>query len=230
MRCALCRRNTSRSLCDNCWEYAIERLKSFPSRYQQLESVMLPGKGYSERVGGSKTPPIPVRLETLHLRTGGISKPLLAHESVIRAEQRHTRITFRGDEFNRIKLSCEYLVAQTDYIIKQYLDVDKLAKDIDSISKQIGTVLGYRSDLITIGTCPSINDKGETCGNKLQINPATLTNFGDIKCRACGTVWSSEKWRLLGQVLSANPDGSRPDVQGVDTHNLPVDTTRQHPV
>lgn len=230
MKCALCRRNATRSLCDNCWEYAIERLKAFPAQYNQLEGVMLPGRGNNERVGGSKTPPIPVRIETLHLRTGGISKPLLAHESVIRAEQRHTRITFRGDEHNRIKLCCEYLVAQTDYIIKQYVDVDKLAKDIDSISKQIGTVLGYRSDLITIGTCPSLSDKGETCGNKLQINPATLTNFGDIKCRACGTVWSSEKWRLLGQVLSANSGGSGADIQGVHSDHIQVDSAGRNPV
>lgn len=186
----------------------MEKLKSFSSKYKQLESEMLPAQGYGERVGGSKTPPIPVRVETLHLRTGGISKPLMAHEAKIRIEQRHTRITFRGEEHNRIEITCKYLTAQAEWIFTSYQEVAKLAADIDSINKQINTVLGYRSDLLTIGTCPSVDDKGETCGNKLQVNPATLTSFGDIKCRACNTVWSSEKWRLLGRVLSANPVGS----------------------
>lgn len=208
MKCALCRKVTERSLCPSCWDYSIERLKSFSSKYKQLEDEMLPAQGYGERVGGSKTPPIPVRVETLHLRTGGISKPLMVHEAKIRVEQRHTRITFRGEEHNRIEISCKYLTAQREWIFTSYQDISKLAADIDLINKQINTVLGYRSDLMTIGTCPSVDDKGETCGNKLQVNPTTLTSFGDIKCRACGTIWSSEKWRLLGRVLSANPVGS----------------------
>ena len=208
MKCALCRKPTERALCPNCWGYSLEKLQTFPNKYNQLESEMLPAKGYGERVGGSKTPPIPVRVETLHLRTGGISKPLTAHEQKIRIEQSHTHITFRGEEYNRIEMTCKYLTAQSEWIFTSYQEVGKLAVDIDSINKQINTVLGYRSELLTIGTCPSVDDKGETCGNKLQINPVTLTNFGDIKCRACGTVWSSKKWRLLGRVLSANSGGS----------------------
>lgn len=183
----------------------MEKLVQFPAKYKQLGNEMLPSQGYGERVGGSKTPPIPVRLEALHLRTGGISKPLMAHERTIRIEQKHTKITFRGEEHHRIELTCKYLTAQHEYIFKHYSEVGKLAVDIEAISKQINTVLGYRSDLMTIGTCPSVDEKGETCGNKLQINPATLTSFGDIKCRACGTIWTSEKWRLLGRVLSADP-------------------------
>jgi hypothetical protein len=214
MKCALCRRPTERSLCPSCWGYSIDRLEAFPSKYKQLEGEMLPTQGHGERVGGSKTPPIPVRVETLHLRTGGISKPLMAHEAQIRIEQRHTRITFRGEEHNRIEITCKYLTAQSEWIFTTYKDVAKLATEVDSINKQINTVLGYRSDLLTIGTCPSVDDKGETCGNKLQINPATLTSFGDIKCRACNAVWSSEKWRLLGRVLSANSAGSDKSVQG----------------
>lgn len=201
----------------------MEKLADFPAKYRQLGNEMLPSQGHGERVGGSKTPPIPVRLETLHLRTGGISKPLMAHERVIRIEQKHTRITFRGEEHHRIELTCKYLTAQTEYIFKHYSDTAKLAQDIDAINKQINAVLGYRSDLLTIGTCPSVDDKGETCGNKLQINPVTLTNFGDIKCRACGTVWSSEKWRLLGRVLSANPAGSHQSVQSINSDHVQVD-------
>jgi len=208
MKCALCRRSTERAVCPSCWKYSVEKLHTFPSRYNQLEGEMLPAKGYGERIGGSKTPPIPVRIETLHLRTGGISRPLMEHEQQIRVEQRHTRITFRGGEYSRIEITCKYLTAQSEWIFTSYQEVAKLAADIDSINQQIDTVLGYRSELLTIGTCPSVDDEGETCGNKLRINPVTLTNFGDIKCRVCGATWSSEKWRLLGRVLSDNPNGS----------------------
>ena len=204
MKCALCRKPVEGSLCNNCWAYAIEKLQVFPERYNDLAKELLPSKGIGERVGGSKTPPIPVRLETLHLRTGGISKPLMAHEAKVRIEQNHTRITFRGQEINRITYTCKYIIAQSEWIFKNYTDLANLAEDINGISKQINTVLGYRSELMTIGTCPSLGENNQACGAKLQINPVTLTNFGDIKCKACGTVWESKRWRLLGRVLSAD--------------------------
>lgn len=201
MKCALCRRATNRSLCTNCWNYAVEKLQILPRLYVDLADEMQPSSSVGERVGGSKTPPIPVRLETLHLRTGGISKPLMAHEAKVRIEQRHTRITFRGEEINRITITCKYLTAQAEWIYEHYTDAATLANDINDISKRINTTLGHRSELMTIGTCPAETD-GQLCGAKLQINPATLTSFGDIKCKACGTVWESSKWRLLGKVLT----------------------------
>jgi len=204
MKCALCRRPTERSLCFNCWNYALDKLQGFPDDYNKLEKELLPSKGTSERVGGSKTPPIPVRLETLYLRTGGISKPLMEHEGVIRVEQRHTRITFRGEELNRIIITCKYLTAQAQWIFENYEDAAKLAETINEINKRINAVLGFKSELMTIGICPSLDDDGNECGAKLQINPSTLTSFGDIKCKACNTVWPSQRWRLLGRAINAD--------------------------
>ena len=184
MKCALCRRTTERLICANCWNYAIEKLYNFPTKYVQLEKELIPSRGkVSEKVGGSKEPPLPVRLEVLYLRSGGISKPLMKHEKIIRTEQRHTGITFRGEELNRVKMTCQYLTAQADWIFTNYVDADNLAKEINSIHKQISTALGFRSELMTIGTCPTTLDDGKMCGAKLQVNPATLTSFGDIKCK-----------------------------------------------
>ena len=203
MNCALCRRQSERSLCQNCWEYALDKLQVFPKKYEELAKELVPSRGRtSERVGGSKEPPLPVRLEVLYLRSNGISKPLMEHEKKIRIEQRHTRITFRGQELNRITITCQYLTAQAEWIFENYIDADNLAKDINDIYKRINTALGFRSELMTIGTCPTVTDDGQVCGAKLQVNPATLTSFGDIKCKVCGSVWESNKWRLLGRVLT----------------------------
>ena len=97
MKCALCRRTTERLICANCWNYAIEKLYNFPIKYVQLEKELIPSRGkVSEKVGGSKEPPLPVRLEVLYLRSGGISKPLMKHEKIIRKEQRHLELLFAG--------------------------------------------------------------------------------------------------------------------------------------
>lgn len=202
MKCALCRRVTERVLCANCWNYAVEKLQVFPKQYNELEKELVPSRGRtSEKVGGSKEPPLPVRLETLHLRSGGISKPLMEHERAVRIEQRHTRITFRGQELNRITITCQYLTAQAEWIFDNYSNIDNLAKDINDIYKRINIALGIRSELMTIGTCPTLLEDNQPCGAKLQVNPTALTSFSDIVCRACGTKWESNKWRLLGRVL-----------------------------
>lgn len=201
MKCVVCRKQTERHVCSNCWSNAIDRLRQFPKQYILLENEMSPTRGSGERVGGSKEPPIPVRLETLHLRSGGISKPLMSHEQQIRISQKHTRITHRGREFNKIELTVKYLTAQSDWIIAHYEAADDLTNLIFNISKRINSVLGHKSELMTIGTCPSILEGGDVCGARLQVNPTTLTSFGDIKCKACGTTWESNRWRLLGKVL-----------------------------
>lgn len=204
MKCVLCRKITERSLCSMCWDFALTKLEAFSSKYHALEEELIPSKGHGEKISGSKTPPIPVKLETLDLRTGGISKPLMSHESKIRVTREHTRITFRGEEINRIKMSVKYLTGQSEWIFNYYEEIEVLVKDINTIDNRISSVLGYKSEMVPIGTCPVVDDKGETCGAKLLINPRTFTDFNDIKCKACGTSWDSAKWRLLGRMLSAD--------------------------
>jgi len=61
--------------------------------------------------------------------------------------------------------------------------------------------LGHKSEEITIGTCPSTDEQGEICGAILRINPNIINTYSEIKCRACDTTWTSDKWRLLGRML-----------------------------
>lgn len=201
MKCPACRKKTESLVCASCWSLTVDRLSKFPESYAVLEKELVPSQGYGERVGGSKTPPIPVKLEVLHLRTGGISQPLLKHESAIRAGQRHTRVTFRGENWRYVQESCKYLVIHKEWIWHNYKDIDNLVMDVVSINKAINNALGYRSELVTIGTCPATDENGEVCGYRLQVNPTTLSSFSDIICGSCKTTWSSTRWRLLGKML-----------------------------
>lgn len=208
MKCPVCRKKTDALVCASCWSATIDRLRSIPEGYEALEEELVPSRGVGERVGGSKTPPIPVKLEVLHLRTTGIKEPLLIHEARIRAQQRHTKITFRGNTYDYISQSCAYLISHKEWIKTHYTEIDSLAKDVAHIHKAINSAIGYRTELVTLGTCPATDDKGETCGYKLQVNPATLTTFSDIICSSCGTTWTSTRWRLLGRMLDVDIQGS----------------------
>lgn len=215
MKCLFCRRNNDQIVCINCWQFALSQLQKFPKKYNQLEDELQPSKGYGERVSGTKTPPLPVRLETLYLRTGGISHNLMLHEEQIRIKLQHTKITWRGEEINRITKTCEYIYTHEEWIFKKYEDIDQLTKDIQDIAGRINFVLGNRSEEITIGTCPSTDNNGEICGAILRINPNILTTYSEIKCRACETTWTSDKWRLLGRILESASNQTEPSSKNI---------------
>ena len=201
MKCVNCKRNSEREICDGCWTFALNQLRKFPQRYHELEDELFPSQGYGERVSGSKTPPLPVKLETLHLRTGGISQPLMKHEARIRTTRQETRIRFRGEEINRITLTCEYHLSHSDWTYKEYADLADLTTSIISVSSQINFVLGYKSEDVVIGSCPTIGEDGKPCATKLKVNPQKLDKTLEITCRNCGVTWDSTKWRLLGKML-----------------------------
>ena len=204
MKCSNCHRQNDYIVCQNCWQYAISQLGKFPQRYNDLESELIPSSGRGgERVQSTKEAPIPVRLETLHLRSGGISNALTGHEARMREIRQETRITFRGEEIHRITKTCHYLISHADWAYKEYAHVEELTKDIISIASNIQRILGFKSEEITIGKCPTINDEGQKCGSKLKIDPSKLDRTLEIKCRRCDTIWDSTKWRLLGRMLDA---------------------------
>lgn len=224
MKCPICRKRCESLVCDSCWHVALDRLNDIPAGYQALEEELIPSQGVGERVGGSKTPPAPLKIEVLYLRTTGIKLPLATHEGRIRAHQGHTQITFRGETLNYIKQSCEYIRAHHEWIRAHYTEIDALVKDVAAIHRAINNALGYRSDLVTIGTCPAVDDDGQTCGYRLQVNPSTISNFTDIVCQSCHTVWSSTRWRLLGRMLDADISRNSANVQNQPSNAVQVDS------
>jgi hypothetical protein len=202
VKCANCRKASEKPICDSCWSFAVDQLRAFSKRYHELEDELSPSSGaHGERVSGSKTPPLPVRLETLHLRTGGISTPLIKHEIEMRKMRQETRITWRGEEINRITVTCEYHIKRQQWTYDEYGDIADLATTIISISNKINYVLGHKSEDIVIGSCPTIDEEGKPCNAKLKVNPQMKAL--EVTCRVCGTVWDSTRWRLLGKMIDA---------------------------
>lgn len=202
MKCFNCRRQSEREVCASCWSFAVEQLRKFPARYHELEEELFPSSGaQGERVSGSKTPPLPVRIETLYLRTGGISLPLVKHEITMREIRQETRVTFRGEEINRITITCDYHIKREQWTYDNYGDIADLTNHIITVSNKINYVLGHKSEDIVIGSCPTIGEDNKPCNAKLKVNPQ-MKNL-EVTCRACGTVWDSTRWRLLGKMLDA---------------------------
>lgn len=221
MRCRACGRKSETPACFRCWARGFRILDDLSSAYKNLEDVLIPAKGYGERVQGTKTPPLPARLDVLYLRTGGISKTLHNHEKEIRIQLNHSMIVFQGDEEQTINHSIGYLKAQWEWIEKYY--IPDLLIDLFRLYGQIEATLGNKSEEITIGTCPAEDQEGNPCGAILRINPKILESYGDIKCPNCATVWESRKWRLLGQIIEQTnlrvAGNGVEDLQGVAQDN-----------
>jgi hypothetical protein len=219
MKCLVCTRRNEKELCNSCWNRGIDEIKQMPDLYTALEDELIPSKGYGEKVSMTKTPPLPMRLEVLYLRTGDITKVMYWHETQIRMDQNHSAITFRGRELDRIKGSADYMAVHWNWVRKHYTEGEKLLTEIHKIFGRIQAVMGNRSEEMSIGTCPALDEEGQTCGATLRINPHVLTTFGDIKCAVCATVWESTKWRLLGQILENSRGHGRSDLQSVEKNN-----------
>jgi len=119
----------------------------------------------------------------------------------MRKTRQETRITWRGEEINRITMTCEYHIKREQWSFTEYGDVADLATTIISISNKINFVLGNKSEDIVIGSCPTIDEAGKPCNAKLKVNPQMKTL--EVTCRVCGTVWDSTRWRLLGKMIDA---------------------------
>ena len=176
-------------------------MPKFCQYYQLLESELLPKKGFGERVSGSKTPPIPVSLEVLLLRNGGIANPLMRYEAEMRQIRQETAITFRGEDIYKIQFSTEYLLKREDWIYSDYPSYAQLVCDIIKITKRIHASLGWKSEDMVIGTCPALDDNGNPCGTALKVNPQTFDHNTIIRCRVCDASWNPNQWGLLGKVL-----------------------------
>lgn len=202
MKCSNCHRASEKPICNSCWTFAISQLHKFPMRYKQLETELLPSKVVSgDKIQTSSSQPAPVRLETLALRSGEISKLLMSYESAIRELRKETKITFRGDELNRITKTCVYLIDRAEWIRAYFDDAPELALSIIRIANRINFVLGYKSEEMVIGKCPAQDGEGNICNAKLKINPQALDQNPTIRCRRCDTTWDSTQWRLLGSIL-----------------------------
>lgn len=224
MRCQVCGRKSSRTGCDGCWTRGLSTLKELPNYYFALEAFLLPAKGYGEKVQGTRTPPLPARLNVLHLRAGGISGVVEHHEVFVRLLQNHSKIRHRGNEGQRITKSVEYLKNQWDWMRDNYRA--HILLDLFKLYGEIHDALGNRSEDITIGSCPAEDRQGQPCGAILRISLKALESMADIRCPNCATVWESTKWRLLGQIIEQSQNSYHvgtggSSVQGV-TENHPA--------
>lgn len=182
------------------------RLASIPQLYAELAAVLEPSSSAAARVSGTRTPPLPLRLEPLSLQCrGGIVSILATWETDWRDRRGLARIPARAgreqllDSARILADVVTFLRAHLDWAVREHPAVEEFAGEVREIIGACRLALGLTGDLKRIGQCPADLD-GRTCGRVLYADPYA----DDINCDRCRTRWHRSQWLLLGAVLAGS--------------------------
>ncbi|WP_328336761.1 hypothetical protein [Streptomyces violaceus] len=184
--------------CRPCEDATARRIAELPGLFTQLDTTAMLMKGASRISGpsGSKTPPIPPRLDVLNLvGPGGIAARLAAIEDAWRKVLGWTVAPWRGSPAEAIPKHVAFLANNLLWACSSY---ESVGQDIDDLRKLHGECAALaagekRPGRVAIGLCPVRLDDG-WCGTALTASTASHR----VHCGSCGARWDGlGEWREL---------------------------------
>lgn len=206
--CTICRRpldpRREQYRHQRCADRLRTNLTELPGLYALMGAVLAPGTaGGGARVSGTRTAPLPVRLEPLSLRArGGMVTTLALWETHVRAERGLSIGTVRGISGRDLAAVVLSLRAQLPWICDHYTQVEKLATDLRDIIRDCHATAGILPTMTRIGDCPNPLGDNEPCGTALHADPYAE----QIQCRWCKRTWFRPQWVPLGKKLRGIED------------------------
>jgi DNA-directed RNA polymerase subunit RPC12/RpoP len=213
--CLACGRNLwddelDRYACQPCEDGTRTRLQQLPNLFTHLNQTvaLIPGarKTNGSTPTGSRTAPLPVRLDVLDLTgPGGIATRLQAIEDSWRKAlgRRITAATdgirvfasWRTNPTRAVPGHIDFLTINLRRACEVY---ESIGQDIDGIRKLHATCKAAadgerRSGKVPVGLCPTRTEDG-VCATPLT---ATASSHR-VRCNSCGSRWESmAEWRTL---------------------------------
>ncbi|WP_309049096.1 hypothetical protein [Streptomyces sp.] len=188
-----------RLVCRPCEDKTLARITELPALFRRLDSTAALMRGARRSGGGmsgSKTPPIPPRLEVLALvGPGGVAARLSAIEDAWRAVLGWTIAPWRGSPAQAVPHLVRFLGDNLLWACSSY---EEVGQDIDELRKLHGECAAIVADerrpgRVQIGACPGrVGDA--YCGQPLTASAASHR----VHCGACGGRWETlGEWREL---------------------------------
>ncbi|MGW5173143.1 hypothetical protein ACWERY_02095 [Streptomyces sp. NPDC004082] len=188
-----------RHICRPCEDKTRARLAELPRLFRRLDTTAALMRG-ANRTGsggsGTKTPPIPPRLEVLALiGPGGVAARLSAVEDSWRQALGWTVAPWRGSPAQAIPHLVTFLLNNLPWAAGSY---ESVGQDIDDLRRLHAECAAIVSDerkpgRVKIGNCPVRVD------DRLCWKPLTArADSHRVHCGACGTRWETlGEWREL---------------------------------
>jgi len=191
-----------RFACWPCENKTAARIAELPGMFQKLDTTAALMRGSRSSGGlasGSKTPPIPPRLEVLALvGPGGIAARLSAIEDSWRKAFNRRVATWAGSPREAVPAHAHFLAINLRRACEEY---ESVGQDIDDLRRLHGECKALveqkpRAGQVKIGLCPAIVE-GRRCFEQLY---ASTRSF-KTACPKCGAAWEGEEeWRDLREV------------------------------
>lgn len=188
----------SRWACRPCEDSTKIRILELPALFARLDTTAMLMKGASRTSGpsGSRTPPIPPRLDVLNLvGPGGIAARLRDIEDAWRKVLGWTVAPWRGSPAEAIPRHAGFLANNLLWACGSY---EPVGQDIDDLRRLHGECAALaagdkRPGRVQIGACPVRIDNG-WCGTALTAS----TGSHRVHCSGCNTRWDGlGEWREL---------------------------------
>jgi hypothetical protein len=202
--CAACGRDLwtdelDRFACRPCGDVTLARIAELPALFRQLDTTATLMRGARRPGGGgsgSKTPPIPPRLEVLALvGPGGVAAHLSAIEDAWRKMLGWTVAPWRGSPAQAVPQLAKFVGDNLLWACGSY---ESIGQDIDDLRRLHGEMKAIVDDerrpgRVQIGNCPVRLDDG-VCWTPLTASAASHR----VRCGGCNTGWETiGEWREL---------------------------------
>jgi len=185
--------------CRPCEDATAKRISELGSLFRQLDTTAALMKGGSRGAGptaGTRTPPIPPRLDVLNLVSpGGMASRLAAIEDSWRATLGWSIAPWRGSPAQSIPHHVAFLANNLLWACSSY---EEVGQDIDDLRRLHGECTALVNDerrpgRVQIGNCPVTVDDG-LCWTPLTASAASHR----VRCGGCGSRWETlGEWREL---------------------------------
>lgn len=204
----------NRQTCRPCQQRTTQRLRELPAlfaRLNQTANLIRGSRGPSTApTSGTRTPPIPARLDVLTLTAPGGANRLLqdiedawrtalgwTHEPRTDATSVRTFAPWRADPALDVPRHTTFLLNNLDWASEKYDSVHQDMETIRLLHADITRALTgeRRPGRVNVGFCPTLfGDQQQPCGNELTASTASPR----IQCPACGTRWETDtEWKRL---------------------------------
>jgi len=195
-----------RLACRPCEDRTAKRLAELAPLFRRLSETATLMRGAARGGGttsGSKTPPIPPRLEVLALTAnGGVATRLRDIEDAWRKALGWTLAPWRGSPAQAVPKHLKFLADNLPWAVDSY---DSVGQDIDDIRKLHAECTAvaaneHRPGRVKIGRCPTRGDDGTPCRADLT---ATASSHR-VHCGHCGARWETlGEWKQLREQQDA---------------------------
>ncbi|MER5875475.1 hypothetical protein ABT119_06040 [Streptomyces sp. NPDC001910] len=188
-----------RLVCRPCEERTTGRLTELPALFARLNTTAALMRGAQRAGGGStgtKTPPIPPRLDVLALvGPGGVAARLSAIEDSWRQALGWTVAPWRGSPGQAVPQLVAFLTNNLLWACSSYEEVGQDIDDLRRLHTECTSIVNDkpRYGNVKIGLCPVLIDD-RRCGEQLY---ASARSF-KTSCSTCLARWEGDdEWRQL---------------------------------